>query len=68
MEHIMSRRFTSLLFKLPGMKLHYVVADFMRACCLGVLQCLLGNVVWELCVSLGGTASPDTVGCKHALA
>ena len=46
--------YISGIFNIPGMLLDYHVGDLMHAGDLGVLQPLLGNVLFELFQSMGG--------------
>ena len=46
---------TSPIWSIPGFIVQYCVPDFMHTSCLGILQYLNGNVMWELFVELGGT-------------
>ena len=46
---------TSPRWSIPGFIAQYCVPDFMYTSCLGILQYLNGNVMWELFVELGGT-------------
>ena len=39
----------SEVFGLPGFRLEHITADLMHCVDLGIVQYLLGNVIWELC-------------------
>ena len=47
--------FVSTIWSIPGLVLSSVKPDWMHVCCLGVLQYLQGDVLWELVLQLGGT-------------
>ena len=47
--------FVSQIWGIPGFHILAVEPDFMHTCCLGALQSLQGNILWELFSSLGGT-------------
>ena len=47
--------FVSEIWGTPGLHILSVEPDFMHTCCLGVLQSLLGNILWEVFSSMGGT-------------
>ena len=49
--------FMSTTWSIPGFQVSDVRPDWMHLCCLGILQYLLGNVLWELVRELGGTIS-----------
>ena len=45
----------SPIWQIPGFMISYCVPDFMHVCCLGILQYLTGNVLFELFREVGGT-------------
>jgi hypothetical protein len=47
-------QFCSAIWSIPGFRIAYCRPDFMHCCCLGILQYLQGNVVYELFEFLGG--------------
>ena len=53
--NLMSGAFVSAIFSIPGFIASYISIDLMHTGDLGVLQYLLGNVLWELFIVLGGT-------------
>jgi len=58
-------QFVSAIWQVPGFCLATVRPDWMHVCCLGVLQYLCGNVLWELFQFLGGSfRSARTAGSK----
>ena len=59
--------FVSQLWKYPGFQLRSCRVDFMHAVCLGILQYAMGNALWELYCSLGGT-STNRGPCQMLLA
>ena len=46
---------TSIIFSAPGVKLRYVMIDWLHAMDLGVTQTVLGNCMWEVCEHLPGS-------------
>ena len=56
-------QFLSKLFSVPGFTLQYIIPDWMHTVCLGVLQYLMGNVMWELFVHIGGVWSNPAKAC-----
>jgi len=57
----------SSVWSIPGMVVSAVVPDYMHCCCLGILQYLLGNVVYEIFVDLHGTFKKPTEACGMIL-
>jgi hypothetical protein len=52
--------YVSVLFNFPGFVLEFVSIDLMHCCDLGILQYLLGNVLFELFLKIGGVITrPD---------
>jgi len=49
--------YVSRTFAIPGFSVSFCRADFMHTCCLGILQYLSGNVMWELFLELRGSQS-----------
>lgn len=47
----------SPIWQIPGFLTQYCIPDFMHVSCLGVVQYLSGNVMWELYKEMGGTTS-----------
>ena len=60
---LMGSQFLSKLFSVPGFTLHYIQPDWMHTVCLGVLQYLMGNVMWELFVLVCGSMSNPGQAC-----
>ena len=58
----------SNIFALPGFLLEYIKPDWMHCVCLGILQYLLGNVMWELFTEVGGVFSRSQEACAVLLA
>ena len=58
----------SAIFSIPGLKLHHVTIDLMHASYLGILQYLLGCILWELAfVDMGGRLASLVVRmCCHS--
>ena len=56
--------FTSTTFDIPGFPIEYVKADWMHTGCLGALQYVCGNVMWELFVVVGGTMNKHLAACS----
>jgi hypothetical protein len=48
-------QFRSTIWSIPGFSIRFCRPDFMHSCCLGILQYMLGNIMFELFQSLGGT-------------
>ena len=57
------RRHISPIWSIPGFLTRYCIPDFMHVCCLGILQYLNGNVMWEVFVGLGGTEARWVKAC-----
>ena len=57
------RRHISPIWSIPGFLTRYCIPDFMHVCCLGILQYLNGNCMWELFIDLGGTESRWKKAC-----
>ena len=51
--HAEGRR-PSPIWQIPGFLTQYCVPDLMHVSCLGIVQYLSGNVMWELLTSMGG--------------
>ena len=49
-----SGSYISKLFSVPGFILEFVLGDLMHMSCLGVLPLVLGNVLFEIFISMGG--------------
>ena len=60
--------FVSTLWQIPGMTIQCVEPDFMHCSCLGIVQMLNGNILWELFVCLGGTLKTWKGCCGKLLA
>ena len=52
---LFGEQYVSKIFTVPGFSNSYIIPDWMHVCCLGILQYLSGNVMWELFVTVGGT-------------
>jgi hypothetical protein len=48
-------QFCSTIWSIPGFCIQQCRPDFMHSCCLGILQYLQGNVIYELFIYLGGS-------------
>ena len=57
----------SKIFTTPGFHIGFVKPDYMHVCCLGILQYLLGNVMWELFLTVGGVYSRPKEACATLL-
>ena len=53
----------SPIWQIPGFVIEYCIPDFMHVCCLGILQYLTGNVLWELFSEIGGTMDRWVKAC-----
>lgn len=53
-DAIRNNEYIPTIFEWPGFILDFVVADFMHCVCLGVVQFVLGNVLWELFLLCNG--------------
>ena len=56
--------YVSAIWSVPCFTLSYIRPDWMNISCLGVLQYLQGNVLWELFVELGGTWRKAQEACS----
>ena len=56
--------FTSTIFDIPVFSIEYVKVDWMHTVCLGALQYVCGNVMWELFVVVGGTMNKHLAACS----
>ena len=54
LNQFLSGRYVSKFWSLPGMKYKYLSLDLMHVSDIGILQYLLGNVLWEMFLKLGG--------------
>ena len=59
--------FVSTLWSIPGMTILNVEPDFMHCSCLGIVQYLNGNVLWELFVQAGGTRTNWKGACGQLM-
>ena len=59
-----SSQYISSIWQIPGFHLSYVRPDWMHVCCLGILQYLSGNCLWELFKALGGTFRSPHSACS----
>jgi len=62
-----SNQYLAGIFAFPGFSADYIVPDWMHCADLGVVQYLLGNILWEVFVSLGGVHSNPHDGCGKLL-
>ena len=60
-----SQHFVSGIWKIPGFNLQCIRPDWMHMCCLGVLQYLIANCLWECFVDLGGVFSNPRTACAR---
>ena len=60
-------QFASGIWSLPGFDLSYCRPDFMHTCCLGIVQDLAGNILWDLFKSLKGTFRQPDGACSKLL-
>ena len=58
-------QYISQIFAVPGFHLSTIKLDWMHIVCLGILQYLLGNVIWECFIELGGTHSRIRQACSR---
>ena len=56
--------YDSRIWQIPGFSLSYIRPDWMHVSCLGILQYLTGNVLWELFTALGGVFSRPGSACS----
>ena len=56
-------QYASKIFLIPGFLYRYIVPDWMHVVCLGILQYLSGNVMWELFLAVGGTYHNPSAAC-----
>jgi hypothetical protein len=61
---LMGGQFASHIFRIPGFHNRYVLPDWMHVVCLGILQYLCGNCMWELFVRVGGTFNKHLQACS----
>lgn len=66
-ESMGKRKCLSTIFAIPGFVLGYVLPDFMHVSCLGIVQYLEGNVMWELFVVLDGRYKKPLDACSRLL-
>ena len=59
-----SNQYISAIWQIPGFQLSFVRPDWMHVTCLGILQYLAGNVLWELFKALGGTFRNSLDACS----
>ena len=57
------RRHISPIWSIPGFVTKYCIPDLMHVSCLGILQYLNGNCMWELFIDLGGVATRWVKAC-----
>ena len=57
------KTYVSGIWSVPGFHIPNVRPDWMHVVCLGVVQYLLGNVLWECMVALGGNFSRSREAC-----
>lgn len=57
-------QFVSAIWEIPGFHLSYVRPDMMHISCLGILQYLSGNCLWEMFRSLGGSFRSPLSACS----
>ena len=62
-EQYEQRSAPSPIWQIPGFIVRYCIPEFMHVCCLGVLQYLSGNVLWELFRELGSTLKQSVRAC-----
>ena len=55
---------TSTIFDIPCSSVEYVKVDWMHTVCLGALQYVCDNVMWELFVVVGGTMNKHLAACS----
>ena len=55
--------YVSPIWSIPGFIVQNCKPDWMHTCCLGILQYLNGNCLWELFKELKGTKSHWNKGC-----
>ena len=51
------------IFQIPGLTLDFVKPDWMHTVDLGILQYLVGCIMWELFLAVGGTWYKHTQAC-----
>ena len=60
---IIRMAFISEIFNFHGFQLEYVTLDFMHLVDLGVCQIVLGVILWELFLHVGGLVTKPDEGC-----
>ena len=60
-------QYVSGIWSIPGFHLATIKLDWMHVCCLGILQYLLGNVLWECFRELGGSMTNSRTACSKLL-
>ena len=66
-EQLAAGDYIPLIFEWPGFILEYLHADFMHCVCLGIVQCVLGNILWELFHQLKGIQKRPDDTIAHIL-
>ena len=59
--------FASAIWGIPGLHVQHVRIDWMHVSCLGVVQHVSGNIVWELFAAMGGTQQKSASVCGKLL-
>ena len=54
MEALTNNLYISAIMNLPGFRYSYISIDFMHCSCLGIVQILLGNVLYEIFRKMNG--------------
>ena len=60
-------QFLSRIFTVPGFDIAMVIPDWMHVVCLGILQYLEGNVMFECFIQLGGRVSNPNATCVRLM-
>ena len=61
-------RYPSAIWQIPGLTISMFKPDWMHCSDLGILQMVMGNIMWELLVELGGTMRSPKPACAKLLA
>ena len=60
-------RYPSGIWSIPGLTIGMFKPDWMHCCDLGILQYVMGSVMWELLRQLGGTMNKPKAACAKLL-
>ena len=63
-EMLAGKAYASKLFDVIGFRITHVKPDWMHTVCLGTLQYVCGNVLWQIFVVCGGTHYKPLAACS----